>query len=90
MGCSALVSIIIPENVVSIGTWAFSGCYDLASITIPSSVTDIGTSTFQFCRNLIITVNPDSYAEQYCKRFNLSYVYPDVNYGDAPTDWLFQ
>ena len=36
-------SIVIPDNVVSIRSGAFSGCSNLTSITIPSSVTTIGT-----------------------------------------------
>ena len=50
--CSALTSIIIPENVTSISPFTFSGCSSLTSITIPNSVTNIGNMAFSYCRSL--------------------------------------
>ena len=46
--------LIIPENVTSIGNFAFSGCSSLTSITIPESVTSIGNSAFSSCSCLTI------------------------------------
>lgn len=43
--CNRLTSIIIPENVESIGNHAFYGC-SLSKILIPKSVRSIGTLTF--------------------------------------------
>ena len=42
----------IPNNVTSIGNWAFSGCSSLTSITIPNSVTSIGEDAFRGCSAL--------------------------------------
>ena len=42
----------IPEGVISIGAYAFSGCSSLTSITIPESVTTIGNAAFYRCENL--------------------------------------
>ena len=48
-GCKTTV---IPNTVVSIGEYAFSGCTGLTSVTIPSSVTSIGIFAFSDCSNL--------------------------------------
>lgn len=50
-GC-LFTSIIIPEGVVSIGTYAFLNCIRLTSVTIPSTVTTIGNSVFLYCSRL--------------------------------------
>ena len=47
-----LVKILIPENLTSIGNYAFSYCSSLASITIPNSVTSIGERAFEYCSSL--------------------------------------
>jgi hypothetical protein len=54
-----LTSIIIPNNVTSIGNSAFyrSG---LTSITIPDSVTSIGSSAFGYCTSLTSVTIPNS------------------------------
>jgi len=42
----------IPDNVTSIGEWAFSNCTNLTNITIPDNVTNIGEWAFGFCSGL--------------------------------------
>ena len=42
---------VIPSNVVSIGTSAFTQCTGLTEIIIPDSVTSIGASAFTSCNN---------------------------------------
>ena len=49
VGCS---QTIIPDNVTSIGNYAFHGCTGLTSITIPESVTSIGNYAFHGCTGL--------------------------------------
>ncbi|MBQ4183562.1 MAG: leucine-rich repeat domain-containing protein, partial [Bacteroidales bacterium] len=45
-------SVVIPDNIKSIGAVAFANCYLLAKITIPSSVTSIGDRAFSQCPSL--------------------------------------
>ena len=50
--CNTLKTIIIPNSVTSIGSYAFLSCTSLASVTIPDSVTSIGDSAFHDCSSL--------------------------------------
>ena len=52
--------IIIPNNVKSIGDWAFHGCRSLTSMTVPNSVTSIGTWAFTYCTSLTSVTIPSS------------------------------
>ena len=47
--CLGLISIVIPNSVISIGNSAFSDCTSLTSIIIPDSVTSIGICAFLSC-----------------------------------------
>lgn len=49
---SGLTSVIIPQSLIHIGSYAFRYCSGLTSITIPSSVTSIGDGTFSDCMRL--------------------------------------
>ena len=51
----------IPENVTSIGDYAFANCTNLTSINIGKNITEIGTISFYGCQNLAeITVDPEN------------------------------
>ncbi|NLE14009.1 MAG: leucine-rich repeat domain-containing protein [Clostridiales bacterium] len=50
----------IPDNVTSIGDYAFDGCSALITITIPDSVTSIGDYAFSDCSALTTITIPDS------------------------------
>ena len=52
-------------------------CSGLTSVAIPGSVTSIGKRAFHGFPDLTFTVARDSYAEQYCKKKGLAYVYAD-------------
>ena len=52
--------VIIPDSVISIGSYAFGSIRNLTSITIPGSVTDIGNDAFSFCNSLTSITIPDS------------------------------
>lgn len=48
---------VIPSNVVSIKSYAFSECLNLTSITVPSTVSSIEDYAFSGCANLDITID---------------------------------
>ncbi len=49
---TSISSILIGEEVTSIGSSAFSGCSGLTSVSIPNSVTSIGSSAFSGCSSI--------------------------------------
>lgn len=50
--CANIVKIIIPDCVVSIGTYAFAYCSSLENVNIPNGVTNIGFGAFGMCSSL--------------------------------------
>ena len=58
--CSGMSSIIIPDNVTSIGGYVFYGCSGLTDVHIGSGATSIGDRAFQLCVNLSSINIPDS------------------------------
>ncbi len=67
-----VVSVIIPEGVLSLGNEAFYNCRSLVSITLPNSLTSIGNYAFSTCRNLTSITIPEgvltlgNYVFEYC------------------------
>ena len=59
-GCSGLTSVVIPNSVMSIGSYAFYDCDGLTSIEIPNSVMSIGSYAFYGCSSLTSVVIGDS------------------------------
>ncbi len=57
---AGLTSYDTPDNVTSIGEYAFYYCGALASITIPNSVTSIGSWAFEGCDALTSITIPDN------------------------------
>ena len=51
---------VIPNDVTSIGDYAFSGCSDLTSVTIPNSVISINEAAFSDCSSLTSVTIPNS------------------------------
>lgn len=50
--CDNLESVVISNNITSIGSYAFSCCENLSSIVIPETVTSIGEGAFNQCSSL--------------------------------------
>jgi len=48
-GCTSLVTLELPDTLVSIGPSAFGYCSSLGSVSIPASVTSIENYAFQHC-----------------------------------------
>lgn len=55
-----VTSVVIPEDMTSIGNKAFYECFLLTSITIPNSVTSIGDDAFHNCSSLNSITIPNS------------------------------
>ncbi len=55
-----ITKLSIPNNVTSIGKYAFYNCSELIDITIPDTVTTIGEYAFLDCTNLTSIIVPDS------------------------------
>ncbi len=49
---TSITTVVIGDDVTSIGNYAFSGCSKLASVTIGSGVSKIGYCAFSACSNL--------------------------------------
>ena len=60
MGCTNLTSVIIPENVTTIGIQSFQSAIHLSSVTIPEGVTTIALFAFQDCVSLTSIHIPSS------------------------------
>ncbi|MBQ3634730.1 MAG: leucine-rich repeat domain-containing protein, partial [Bacteroidales bacterium] len=85
-GCNAIIekersmllagckNTVIPEDVTTIGEYAFTGCSEMASVTIPASVTGIGGFSFFGCSGLkevtSLSVTPQELEEGRIWTFN--------------------
>ena len=69
--------LVIPNNVTSIGDYAFLGCSSLTSVTIGESVTHIGIGAFSGCSSLSsVTINSDAIvSEDYKYDDNISDIF---------------
>ena len=61
--CSSLTNIIIPDSVITVGTYAFAYCSSLTSITLGNGTISIGDWAFCNCQLLDSIIIPDSVIE---------------------------
>ena len=47
-----MICIELPEGLLTVGEYAFTGCFRLPSLRIPRSVTEIGSCAFADCVGL--------------------------------------
>lgn len=84
--CRSLETVVIPEGVTEIGGRAFGDCRNLKRVELPQSLKKIVNfnpkgenviTVFDDSPNVTAVVYPKSYAEKYCKRNNIPFVYYD-------------
>lgn len=77
--CQSLTRIDIPDGVVEIGARPFGMCPNLKEVYIPASVKkmfrDLDGTVFHLSKNVTAVVEPDSYAEEYCKEYGIAFKY---------------
>lgn len=77
-----IVSVTLPDTIKSIGANAFTCCSALCEIIVPSSVKLIGANAFtdhtgRINPNITFIVEKDSFAERFCKKYNVKFKYKD-------------
>ncbi len=85
LGCTVLVSLVIPEGVFVIGDCAFNDCTSLKSLTLPSTLEDIGRWPFSGCDRLVITAPEGSLAESHAIEGGIPLA-SDDNSGSEPDE----
>ena len=79
--CVKLTEITLTDNVTDVGMYAFLNCSELKTVTLPASLEMLGEYAFDGCQALKTVIVPkDSYAERYCTKKGLPYIYA----GSAP------
>lgn len=61
--CTNLAKVIMPDSVLNIGRYAFTGCTGLETVSFSASLEYIGQSSFSGCANLATLVVPDRVTE---------------------------
>lgn len=77
-----IASVTLPDTIKSIGAYAFGFCNSLSEIVIPGSVKLIGANAFvdgmlRINPNITFTVERDSFAERFCKKYGVKFKYND-------------
>lgn len=70
--CYALRSVNIPSGVTKIGARAFAYTA-LEKIVLPQALISVGDGAFLNAEKLTVIVSRDSYAEEYCRKYNIHY-----------------
>ena len=78
-------SLEIPNDVVGIASFAFSGCTGLTSVTIPEGVTSIDKAVFQRCEGLTSITIPEGVTSIGDNAFNGCYVLTSITIPSSVT-----
>ena len=85
--CIKLTEITLPDAVREVGMYAFHNCIALKTVTLPASLETLGEYAFDGCQALRAVIVPkDSYAEKYCVRKGIAYVYTGSSPEAIPTE----
>lgn len=71
-GCDALLNLVVPSSVKTIGENAFYGCWDMHYISIPAQTQAIAQNAFMGFEPFIFA-SPDSYAQNYAQTNGFKY-----------------
>ena len=66
---------VIPGSVKALVGNSFAFCKNLSAVTIPAGTAEIGCSFIGCSGSLTVRVEPDSYAERYCRDHQLNWEY---------------
>ncbi len=84
VNCKLLKTLVIPEGVTEIGFRAFAECPNLERVELPNSLAKAKNVTentvmtvFDQSPNVTAVIYPKSYAERYCKRNNIPFIYKE-------------
>lgn len=85
----AIRQVVVPNTVTALGMGGFGNCVTMELVRLPASLSTIGYGVFDNCAdNLTITLPEGSYAEDYCSRNDLNYIYdtdkPFFNFSIEP------
>jgi uncharacterized repeat protein (TIGR02543 family) len=59
LSCDNLVSINLPDDLKTIGEFAFRGCDNLVSVSLPQGFTNINRRAFEYCLKLATITLPE-------------------------------
>ncbi len=85
--CKDLESVIISDNITSIGKGAFEYCYNLKRVTIGNKVTSIGEDAFKCCINLETVSIGSSLTSIGNYAFNSCAKLVTINYNGTMESW---
>lgn len=63
LGKSEMLTVSLPDSILSIGANAFKGCVNLRSIQMPDTVTTLGVQSFSGCSSLLTATLSKSITE---------------------------
>jgi hypothetical protein len=86
--CVNITSIVIPDSVISINSYAFNNCNGLARVEIPDNVTTVGDYAFYGCTSLTSVVIGNSVTMIGVWAFKDCNKLADVYYKGTVSDWL--